>query len=103
MEIKTVAEETGKSMAQVAINWVACHGCIPLVGCRSVKQAKDTLGSLGWSLTEEQVRRLDSVALGHSTLDGKKWRRTFFATLFGCVMINCRAQRAIQGSAHYGS
>jgi len=98
--VRSVAEETGRSMAQVAINWVICHDCIPLVGCRSVSQAKDTLGSVGWKLSDDQVKRLDDAALSHSTLDGKRWKRVFFANLFGVVMMCCRFLRWCGGPGY---
>eukprot|EP00401_Gymnodinium_catenatum_P068297 CAMPEP_0117529072 /NCGR_PEP_ID=MMETSP0784-20121206/37644_1 /TAXON_ID=39447 /ORGANISM="" /LENGTH=361 /DNA_ID=CAMNT_0005325383 /DNA_START=50 /DNA_END=1136 /DNA_ORIENTATION=+ len=97
VEMASIALETGKSMAQVALNWVICHGCVPLVGCRTLEQAKDTIGCLDWRLNEDQLRRLDGVALGHSTLTGKMWKRVFFANMFGIVMICCRLLRWIKG------
>lgn len=79
-----------KSMAQISLNWCICHNVIPLVGCRSVKQAKDSLGSVGWSLDEKDVRELDRLALSKSTLESPGWRRSIFVTLFGFVMMACR-------------
>lgn len=79
-----------KSMAQVAINWSICHGVVPLVGCRSPKQAKDSIGALGWKLKPEHVRELDQLALGRSTLDSPGWRRMLFVNLFGLVMVFCQ-------------
>jgi len=97
-ELSAVSKESGKSMAQVALNWVICHDCVPLIGCRTMRQAEDTLGCLGWRLADEQVRRLDAVSLGHSTLTGKKWKRVFFANLFGVVMVVTRLIHRWRGS-----
>jgi len=78
------------SMAQVALNWCRAHNTIPLVGCRSKQQAIDTLSSLDWELTPEQVAELDSLALTRCTLDSPKWRRKLFVILAGVVMTLCR-------------
>jgi len=102
-EMHAVAKETGKSMAQIALNWVICHDCIPLIGCRSLQQAQDTLGALGWRLNDEHIRRLDEVALGHSTLTGKRWKRVFFANVFGLVMVCCRFLRWLSGSSRFSA
>lgn len=70
-EVSALAAKYSKSMAQVALNWCIQHKVIPLVGCRSTSQARDSVGCLGWSLSEEDVKRLDAVALDRSTLDSK--------------------------------
>lgn len=77
-------------MAQVALNWCASKGTVPLVGCRSVKQAKDTLGSLKFDLSDKEVQELDELALGRSTLESPGWRRAIFVTLAGVIMSICR-------------
>lgn len=85
-----MAVKYNRSMAQIAINWCIQHGVIPLVGCRSVKQAADTVGALGWSLSSDDMKTLNAVALDRSTLDSPPWRRALFVTLFGVVHIVCR-------------
>lgn len=89
-KLLSLSQVYGKSMAQIAINWCMCHGVVPLVGCRSQKQAKDSIGALGWNLKEEDVLELDKVALAKSTLDSPKWRRMIFVTLFGIVKAVCQ-------------
>lgn len=79
-----------KTMAQVALNWCICHDAIPLVGCRSEKQAKDSLGALGWKLAPSDMEKLNQVALAKSTLESPSWRRMLFVSLFGIVMSVCR-------------
>lgn len=85
-EVSSIARAHGKTMAQVAMNWCICHKTIPLVGCRTVKQAQDSLGCLGWRLSEDEVRRLDQVSLARSTLDSPTWRRSIFVFLAGVLM-----------------
>jgi pyridoxine 4-dehydrogenase len=89
--LKRISEEYGgKTMAQVAINWCMAHGVVPLVGCRSQKQAKDSIGALSFQLKKEHVEELDALALSRSTLDSPPWRRMIFVTLFGVVMTVCQ-------------
>ena len=88
--VEQLALKYRKSMAQVAINWCIMHDTIPLVGCRSKRQAEDSLGALGWNLDETDVEKLDKVALSKSTLESPGWRRMMFVSLFGVVMVVCR-------------
>lgn len=80
--VRLVAEETGHSRAQVAIQWVrqqeARAQIIPILGARTTAQLADNLGVLGWSLTEDQLRRLDEVSaismdFPHGFLDGNPY------------------------------
>ncbi len=59
-----VAEETGKSPAQVALNWVKDRPGItaPIIGARSMQQFEDNLGAIGWSLTAGQLDKLNSAS-----------------------------------------
>lgn len=88
--VKDLATKYEKTMAQVALNWCIQHNVVPLVGCRSTQQAKDSIGCLGWSLQEEDVKALDEVALDKSTLDSPPWRRAIFVTLFSIVNVVCQ-------------
>lgn len=59
-----VAEETGKSPAQVALNWIKDRPGItaPIIGARTMAQFEDNLGSIGWSLSDSQLERLNSAS-----------------------------------------
>ncbi|CCG98357.1 aldo/keto reductase [Fibrella aestuarina BUZ 2] len=59
-----LAEETGKTVAQVALNWVLQRPtvCNVIVGARNEEQLKQNLGAIGWNLTTEQVKRLDAAS-----------------------------------------
>jgi aryl-alcohol dehydrogenase-like predicted oxidoreductase len=50
----------GKTPAQVAINWTICKGALPIPGAKTEAQAVENSGALGWRLTEDDVRALDS-------------------------------------------
>jgi aryl-alcohol dehydrogenase-like predicted oxidoreductase len=56
-----VAAESGRTPAQVALNWVTNRPEVTssLVGARTVDQLEDNLGSVGWRLDAEHVDRLD--------------------------------------------
>jgi aryl-alcohol dehydrogenase-like predicted oxidoreductase len=58
-----VAAETGKSPAQVALNWVLHRRGVtsPIVGARTVEQLDDNIGATGWEL-EKDHRRALSIA-----------------------------------------
>jgi aryl-alcohol dehydrogenase-like predicted oxidoreductase len=59
-----VAAETGKTVPQVALNWVLRRPTIStvIVGARNETQLKQNLGAVGWKLTEEQIAKLDAAS-----------------------------------------
>ncbi|MCK6580713.1 MAG: aldo/keto reductase [Anaerolineae bacterium] len=64
--VKAVSEETGRSRAQVAINWVRQQQqqaqIVPIIGARTVAQMEDNLGVLAWTLTDAQLQRLSEAS-----------------------------------------
>ncbi|GJD92077.1 1-deoxyxylulose-5-phosphate synthase YajO [Methylobacterium hispanicum] len=62
--LDAVAAETGKSVAQVALNWLLTRPtvCNIVVGARTEEQLKQNLGAIGWSLAPEQIARLDAAS-----------------------------------------
>lgn len=62
--IDAVAAETGKTVAQIALNWVLGRPTVSsvIIGARNEEQLKQNLGALGWSLTKEQIARLDAAS-----------------------------------------
>jgi aryl-alcohol dehydrogenase-like predicted oxidoreductase len=62
-EVDRVADELGKPSSQVALNWVRQQtGILPIIGARSLAQFEENLGSLEFSLEEDQIERLDKVS-----------------------------------------
>jgi aryl-alcohol dehydrogenase-like predicted oxidoreductase len=59
-----VAAETGKTVAQVALNWLLQRPTVDniIIGARNEEQLKQNLAAVGWNLTTEQVKRLDAVS-----------------------------------------
>jgi aryl-alcohol dehydrogenase-like predicted oxidoreductase len=62
--LQEVAGETGKSVAQVALNWLLKRPTISsiIVGARNEAQLSENLAAIGWDLEPAQVARLDSVS-----------------------------------------
>jgi aryl-alcohol dehydrogenase-like predicted oxidoreductase len=64
-EVKAVAEELGRTSAQVAIAWTmgrGNHGTIPIVGARTAVQLEESLGAVDVVFTPEQLHRLDVIS-----------------------------------------
>jgi aryl-alcohol dehydrogenase-like predicted oxidoreductase len=59
-----VAAETGKSVAQIALNWLFQRPTVAtiIIGARNEQQLRDNLGAVGWNLTADQVRKLDAAS-----------------------------------------
>jgi aryl-alcohol dehydrogenase-like predicted oxidoreductase len=62
--LDVVAAETGKSVPQVALNWLLQRPTVSsvIIGARNEEQLRQNLGSVGWTLTAEQVARLDEAS-----------------------------------------
>ena len=63
-EVRRTAEATGRSPAQVALNWVLHRPGItaPILGVRTVEQLEDNLGATGWRLDASDVQSLEQVS-----------------------------------------
>jgi aryl-alcohol dehydrogenase-like predicted oxidoreductase len=59
-----VAKQTGKSVVQVALNWLLQRPTVAniVIGARNEEQLKQNLGAVGWSLTAEQIALLDKAS-----------------------------------------
>ncbi|MCM0589922.1 MAG: aldo/keto reductase [Gloeotrichia echinulata IR180] len=60
--LREIAQSRNKTVSQVAINWCICKGTIPIPGAKSVEQARENIGALGWLLTASEVAQLDQAA-----------------------------------------
>ncbi len=62
--LDAVAAQTGKTVAQVALNWLLLRPsvCNLVIGARDEKQLLENLGALGWQLSPEQVAMLDAAS-----------------------------------------
>jgi aryl-alcohol dehydrogenase-like predicted oxidoreductase len=59
-----VAKEAEKTPAQAAINWLLNQPGVtaPIIGARTMEQLEANLGAAGWSLTKEQIDRLNKAS-----------------------------------------
>jgi aryl-alcohol dehydrogenase-like predicted oxidoreductase len=73
-----VAKETGKSIPQVALNWLLQRPTVStvIVGARNERQLQDNLGAVGWTLTAAQIATLDKAS--EVTLPYPYWHQRGF-------------------------
>ncbi len=59
--IDEVAKETGKTVPQIALNWLLGRPTVStlVIGARNEEQLKANLGAVGWKLSVEQIAKLD--------------------------------------------
>ncbi|KAL1822318.1 pyridoxal reductase, chloroplastic [Daucus carota subsp. sativus] len=57
-----IAQRRRKTIPQVAINWCISKGTVPIPGVKTLKQARENLGALGWYLSSDEVLELESAA-----------------------------------------
>jgi aryl-alcohol dehydrogenase-like predicted oxidoreductase len=62
--LDSAAAETGKSVPQIALNWLLQRPTVSsvIIGARTEEQLRQNLGAVGWNLTAEQVARLDKAS-----------------------------------------
>lgn len=77
-----IGAELGKSVAQVALNWVLNRPGItaPIIGARTMAQLDDNLGAVGWALDDAQMARLTAISdtelpYPHGVIQGQAKRR----------------------------
>jgi aryl-alcohol dehydrogenase-like predicted oxidoreductase len=62
--LDAVAAETGKTIPQVALNWLLQRPTVSsvIIGARTEEQLRQNLAAAGWNLTAEQVAALDKAS-----------------------------------------
>ena len=62
--LDAVATETGKTVPQIALNWLLQRPTVSsvIVGARNEEQLRQNLAAEGWNLTAEQVAQLDKAS-----------------------------------------
>lgn len=67
--IDKIAKETGKTITQVALNWLTQRPTVSniVVGARNEEQLIQNLGAIGWSLSAEHMAELDAVSARQPT------------------------------------
>jgi aryl-alcohol dehydrogenase-like predicted oxidoreductase len=63
--IDAISAETGKSVPQIALNWLLRRPTVSsvIMGARNEEQLRQNLAAVGWSLTAEQVTALDAASV----------------------------------------
>ncbi|AUD04497.1 aldo/keto reductase [Spirosoma pollinicola] len=59
-----IAAETGKSVAQVSLNWLLQRPTVSsiIIGARNEEQLRQNLDAVGWNLTIDQTKKLDAAS-----------------------------------------
>jgi aryl-alcohol dehydrogenase-like predicted oxidoreductase len=62
--LAAVGKETGKTVPQVALNWLLQRPTVAsvIIGARNEDQLRQNLGAVGWTLAPDQVARLDAAS-----------------------------------------
>ncbi|MDH4981040.1 aldo/keto reductase [Hyphomicrobium sp. D-2] len=62
--LEDVANETGKTVPQIALNWLLQRPTVSsvIIGARNEEQLRQNLDAVGWNLTPEQVAKLDKAS-----------------------------------------
>jgi len=62
--LDAVAAQTGRSVPQIAINWLLHRPTVSsvIIGARNEEQLRDNLGAVGWHLSPEQMASLDRAS-----------------------------------------
>ena len=79
--LSQLAQETGKTIAQVSLNWLLQRPTISslVIGARNEDQLKQNLGAVGWSLTPDQIAKLDKASATKMTYP--YWHQNWFPQL----------------------
>lgn len=62
--LDAIAEETGKTVSQIALNWLLQRPTVSsvIIGARNEDQLRQNLGAIGWTLNPAQLRTLDEAS-----------------------------------------
>jgi aryl-alcohol dehydrogenase-like predicted oxidoreductase len=74
-----VAKETGKTVPQIALNWLLRRPSVAtvIIGARNEDQLRQNLGAVGWELTPPQIKKLDAASV--TTLAYPYWHQSGFS------------------------
>ena len=82
--LDALSAETGKSVPQVALNWLLQRSTVAsvIIGARDEAQLVENIGAAGWTLSSEQVERLDQAS--HVQPAYPVWHQRGFPMLNEC-------------------
>jgi myo-inositol catabolism protein IolS len=66
-ELKGIAMRYRKSLPQLALRWAITNPAVStaLVGCRTVAEVEDNVGSVGWSISDDDLAEIDAIFERH--------------------------------------
>jgi aryl-alcohol dehydrogenase-like predicted oxidoreductase len=75
--LHALAEETGRSVPQIALNWLLAQPTVSnvIIGARTPSQLQDNLNAVGWSLAPEHLDRLNRVSERDAAYPASQYRR----------------------------
>ena len=78
--LDNIAQDTGKTVPQIALNWVLGRPSVAtvIIGARNAQQLRDNLGATGWTLSPDQIARLDTAS--RSPLPYPHWHQSGFSS-----------------------
>jgi aryl-alcohol dehydrogenase-like predicted oxidoreductase len=61
--LRQLGEKHGRTPAQVALNWLIAQGnVIPIAGAKTAEHVRQNAGTLGWQLTDDEIKQLEEVS-----------------------------------------
>jgi pyridoxine 4-dehydrogenase len=60
--LQAIAQSRNKTQAQIALNWCISKGTMPIPGAKTVEQAQENIGAIGWQLDAGEIAALDQAA-----------------------------------------
>jgi aryl-alcohol dehydrogenase-like predicted oxidoreductase len=69
-DLKGVAKRYNKTLPQLALNWTLSNPVIStaLVGCRNPGEVDDNAGSLGWKISDADMKEIDAIFAKHGAV-----------------------------------
>ena len=76
--LEDIARETGKTVAQIALNWLLQRPTVAnvIIGARNEEQLRQNLAAAGWQLTKDHVAKLDAASATQAVYPYWHQRRT---------------------------
>ncbi len=65
--LRSLGDAHGHTPSQVALRWIIQKGAVPIAGAKNASQAEQNAGALGWTLSSDDMDRLDAAALDEQT------------------------------------
>ncbi|MEM4312353.1 MAG: aldo/keto reductase [Nitrososphaerales archaeon] len=80
--LKEIAEKRGKSMAQVALNWLIKEPeVLAIAGAKNPKQVEENAGALGWRISEKELKAIEEAYKEIKLENFRSYFRIFLRTI----------------------